>query len=61
MDRRDDWIAPGTHIAAIGGGLAGSQELDPRILKRARIFTDDIRQCKDDGEINVPLRDGLLR
>jgi alanine dehydrogenase len=56
----DGWIAPGTHIAAIGGGLAGSQELDPRILKRARIFTDDIRQCKDDGEINVPLRDGLL-
>jgi alanine dehydrogenase len=56
----DAWIAPGTHIAAIGGGLAGSQELDPRILKRARIFTDDIRQCKDDGEINVPLRDGQL-
>ena len=21
---------------------------------------DDIRQCKDDGEINVPVRDGLL-
>ena len=29
----DGWIAPGTHIAAIGGGLAGSQELDPRILE----------------------------
>ena len=56
----DAWIAPGTHIAAIGGGLAGSQELDPRLLKRARIFTDDIRQCQDDGEINVPVREGLL-
>ncbi len=56
----DDWISPGTHLACIGGGLAGSQELDPRILQRARIFTDDVRQCADDGEINIPLRDGLL-
>jgi len=54
----EDWISPGTHLACIGGGLAGSQELDPRILKRARIFTDDIRQCRDDGEINIPLRNG---
>jgi ornithine cyclodeaminase/alanine dehydrogenase-like protein (mu-crystallin family) len=56
----DAWVAPGTHFACIGGGLAGSQELDPRILQRARIFTDDIRQCADDGEINIPLREGLL-
>ena len=56
----DAWVSPGTHFACIGGGLAGSQELDPRILQRARIFTDDIRQCADDGEINIPLRDGVL-
>jgi ornithine cyclodeaminase/alanine dehydrogenase-like protein (mu-crystallin family) len=56
----DAWVAPGTHIAAIGGGLSGSQELDPRILRRARIFTDDLRQCAEDGEINVPIREGLL-
>jgi alanine dehydrogenase len=57
----DAWIAPGTHIAAIGGGLSGSQELDPRILERARVFTDDVRQCRDDGEINVPIRRGSYR
>ena len=57
---RDAWIAPGTHIAALGADKAGDQELDPRILQRARIFTDDIRQCRHDGEINVPLRDGLI-
>ena len=56
----EGWVTPGTHFACIGGGLAGSQELDPRILQRARIFTDDIRQCRDDGEINIALRDGLL-
>jgi alanine dehydrogenase len=57
----DDWIAPGTHIAAIGADKGGDQELDPKILQRARIFVDDIRQCRTDGEINVPLRQGLIK
>ena len=39
---------------------AGDQELDPAILQRARIFVDDIRQCRTDGEINVPLTQGLI-
>ena len=30
------------------------------ILQRARVFVDDIRQCRPDGEINVPLREGLI-
>ena len=57
----DAWVEPGTHIAALGADLAGEQELDPRILQRARIFVDDIRQCVPDGEINVALREGLIR
>ena len=54
------WIEPGTHLAALGADLSGEQELDPRILQRARVFVDDIRQCIPDGEINVPLREGLI-
>jgi alanine dehydrogenase len=57
----NDWIAPGTHIAALGADKGGDQELDPKILQRARIFVDDIRQCRTDGEINVPLREGLIK
>ncbi len=56
----DAWIAPGTHLAALGADLAGEQELDPRILQRARVFVDDIRQCREDGEINVALREGAI-
>jgi alanine dehydrogenase len=56
----DDWISPGTHIAAVGADKGGDQELDPRILQRARIFVDDIRQCRTDGEINLPLSEGLI-
>ena len=57
---RDEWVEPGTHIAALGADLEGEQELDGRILQRARIVVDDIRQCRTDGEINVPLREGLI-
>jgi alanine dehydrogenase len=57
----NEWIAPGTHIAAVGADKAGDQELDPKIVQRARIFVDDIRQCRTDGEINVPLRQGLIK
>ena len=54
------WIGEGTHVAAVGADKSGDQELDPRIVQRARIFVDDIRQCRTDGEINVPLAEGLI-
>jgi alanine dehydrogenase len=57
---KDEWIAPGTHVAAIGADKGGDQELDARILQRARIFVDDLRQCRTDGEINVPLAQALI-
>jgi alanine dehydrogenase len=57
---RDEWIGEGTHVAAVGADKSGDQELDPRIVQRARIFVDDIRQCRTDGEINVPLAEGLI-
>ena len=56
----DEWVAEGAHIAALGADKRGDQELDPRILARARIFVDDLRQCRTDGEINVPLATGFL-
>ena len=57
---KDEWIAPGTHIAAVGADKDGDQELESAILQRARIFVDDIRQCRTDGEINVPLNQGII-
>ena len=58
---KDEWISPGTHIAALGADKGGDQELDSKILQRARIFVDDIRQCRTDGEINVPLSQGIIK
>ena len=54
------WVSPGTHIAAVGADKKGDQELESKLLKGARIFVDDIRQCRTDGEINVPLSEGVI-
>jgi ornithine cyclodeaminase/alanine dehydrogenase len=55
------WLSPSAHINAIGADAPGKQELDPAILKRARVFVDDVHQASESGEINVPLRAGEIR
>jgi alanine dehydrogenase len=55
---RRDWVRPGTHINAIGADAEGKQELDPEILKVAKIVVDDWAQASHSGEINVPLSQG---
>jgi alanine dehydrogenase len=55
---RRDWVHPGTHINAIGADAQGKQELDPEILKAARVVVDDWAQASHSGEINVPLSRG---
>ncbi len=57
---RREWVSPGTHINAIGADAAGKQELDPAILKAAKIVVDDWAQARHSGEINVPLAQGDL-
>jgi alanine dehydrogenase len=56
----EEWVKDGAHLAALGADLEGEQELHPGLLRRGRVFVDDIRQCIPDGEINVPLREGLI-
>ena len=57
---RDEWIGEGTHINAIGADAPGKQELDPKILRRAKVVIDAWEQAKHSGEINVPLRNRQL-
>jgi alanine dehydrogenase len=56
----DDWISPGMHINCIGADAPGKQELDPAILKRAKIVVDDWDQASHSGEINVPLSQKII-
>lgn len=54
----DEWVSEGMHINGIGADAPGKQELDPRILKRAKIIVDDWEQACHSGEVNVPLAKG---
>ena len=56
-----EYIRPGTHINAIGADAKGKQELEPALLKGAKIIIDDIEQAAHSGEINVPLSQGQLK
>ena len=55
------WVKEGTHINAIGADAPGKEELDPGILKKAKVVVDDIAQASHSGEINVPFHKGILR
>ncbi len=58
---KSSWIGKGTHINAIGADAKGKEELDPALLKRAKIVVDDPRQAVHSGEINVPITKGILK
>ena len=55
-----DWIAPGTHINAMGADSPGKQELDPSILLSARIIADSVPQALVYGEVRAAVQEGLL-
>ena len=57
----DTWVEEGVHINAVGADAPGKQELDPKILKRAKVVVDDLEQASHGGEINVPIRNGTMK
>ncbi|TRW97794.1 ornithine cyclodeaminase family protein [Paracoccus sp. M683] len=46
----DGHVKGPTHIAAMGTDTKGKQELDPALVARARLFTDEIAQSVSIGE-----------
>jgi alanine dehydrogenase len=57
----DDMVSAGMHINCIGADAEGKEELDPNILKRAKIVVDDWAQASHSGELNVPLSSGIIK
>ncbi len=57
---KKEWVRPGTHINAIGADAKGKEELEPALLKKARVVVDDLKQASAAGEINVPISRGLF-
>jgi alanine dehydrogenase len=57
---KSEWVENGCHINAMGADAPGKEELDPELLKRAKIVVDDWEQASHSGEINVPLKRGII-
>lgn len=55
-----DQVSPGTHIACMGTDTKGKQEMDPALLARATVFTDEVAQSVSIGEAQHAVAQGLL-
>ncbi|TCM85822.1 iminosuccinate reductase BhcD [Rhodovulum steppense] len=56
----DAHVRPGTHLACMGTDTKGKQEVDPTILGRARVFTDEVAQSVSIGEAQHAVAAGLI-
>ena len=53
-------VSPGTHLACMGTDTKGKQEVDPALLARARVFTDEVAQSITIGEAQHAVAAGLM-
>ena len=53
-------VKPGTHLACMGTDTVGKQEMDPALLARATVFTDEVRQSITLGEAQHAIRAELM-
>jgi len=56
----DEHVKGPTHIAAMGTDTKGKQELDPALVARARLFTDEVAQSVTIGEFQHAIASGLI-
>jgi alanine dehydrogenase len=55
----DEWVHPGTHITAVGSDGKGKQELDVRLLQRAKVVVDKVNQSLEIGELQHAIAGGF--
>jgi ornithine cyclodeaminase len=56
-----DQVSPGTHIACMGTDTKGKQEVDPALLQRSAVFTDEVAQSISIGEAQHAVGQGLIK
>lgn len=53
-------VRPGTHLACMGTDTRGKQEVEPALLSRATVFTDEVAQSVTIGEAQHAVAAGLI-
>jgi len=56
----DAHVRPGTHLSCMGTDTKGKQEVEPALLARATVFTDEVAQSVSIGEAQHAVAAGLL-
>jgi len=57
----DAWVAPGTHVIAVGACRPTHRETDPRLVARALVVVDSrAAAMKEAGDILLAIEDGLI-
>ena len=56
-----DDVRPGTFIAAIGADNPEKSEIEPALMRSARVVTDSTAQCVTMGDLNHAIRAGAMR
>ena len=56
----EERVAPGTFIAAVGADNEHKQEIDPRLLARAKLVTDVTAQAATIGDLHHAIEAGLM-
>jgi ornithine cyclodeaminase len=56
-----DWIAPGTHVNAVGACTKNARELDSKAVQRSRLFVDRRESALNEaGDFLIPKSEGLF-
>lgn len=58
---KKEWIRPGTHLSCVGADMKGKEEIDPELFRDARVFCDDVNQCANVGESEIPVKTGVIK
>ncbi|WP_321915211.1 ornithine cyclodeaminase [Paraburkholderia sp. J11-2] len=57
---RGKGVRPGTHVDLVGGYRPDMQEADCDVFRGARIFVDDRQNAAESGDIQIPMRAGVI-
>lgn len=56
-----DWLAPGTHINAVGSSVPFARELDTAAMVRSRLFVDRRESTVHEaGDFLIPMEEGAI-
>ena len=58
---RHGWLAPGTHVNAVGSSIPSTRELDSATIAAAALFVDRRESAEhESGDFLFPLREGVI-